>query len=232
MSKEIISKLSVVCLSAVIGCVTLIVGISICKNIFSEGFLFYHNSITASRVIGIFLCSFIGIAAGITGIFLRRQKRIDKVICSICTLLCIVFILLMFLPVLINSREKARRISCASNLRCFMLAFRQYAADYAGNYPSPGGAAGFEVLRKNDYLTDYAVFTCPSTKTVQGRGEQPLTEEIVDYVYIGGLNTKSDPKQPLMYDKANNHGYYGNVLFADGTVQGIYGNPWPQNIKK
>lgn len=89
-----------------------------------------------------------------------------------------------------------------------------------------------ELLRKNEYLTDYAVYTCLSTETPRGKGDQPLTEENVDYVYIGGLNTKSDPKQPLMYDKANNHGYYGNVLFADGTVEGIFGNPWTQNIKK
>jgi len=200
--------------------------------IFSEEFLLYHSSITASAGIGIFICSVIGIAAGITGLFLRKQKRVDKITCSICTLLCIVFILGVLLPAHINSRVIVRRISCASNLKCFMLAFRQYAADYAGNYPSPGGAAGFEVLRKHGYLTDYAAFTCPSTQTVRGSGEQPLTEEIVDYVYIGGLNQKSDPSLPLMYDKASNHGYYGNVLFADGTVEGIYGNPWTQNIKK
>ena len=60
-----------------------------------------------------------------------------------------------------------------------------------------------------------------------------LTEENVDYVYIGGLNIKSDRNLPLMYDKANNHGgYFGNVLFADGTIKAIEGNPWTQNIRK
>ena len=105
--------------------------------------------------------------------------------------------------------------------------------DYAGYYPPANGAAGLETLRKNDYLTDYAVFTCPSTKTVRGENNQPLTEANVDYVYIGGLNSKSDRKLPLMYDKTKNHGnYYGNVLFVDGTVSSIEGNPWAQNIKK
>ena len=60
-----------------------------------------------------------------------------------------------------------------------------------------------------------------------------MTDENIDYVYIGGLNTKSDPNLPLMYDKAKNHGgYFGNVLFADGTIKGIEGDPWTHNIKK
>ena len=130
------------------------------------------------------------------------------------------------------SRVISGRISCASNMRQIYLALHQYAADNFGYYPSANGAAGLEKLIKDGDVIDYSLFTCPHTSTVKGKSDQPLTEENVDYVYIGGLNTKSDPKQPLMYDKANNHGYYGNVLFADGTVEGIYGNPWAQNIKK
>ena len=65
----------------------------------------------------------------------------------------------------------------------------------------------------------------------------PLTEENVNYVYIGGLNVQSDSKLPLMYDKPNNHNRivresFGNVLFADGTIKAIEGKPWTQNIKK
>jgi len=47
-----------------------------------------------------------------------------------------------------------------------------------------------------------------------------------------GLNIKSDPNLPLMYDKANNHKRFGNVLFVDGTIKGIKGDPWTANIKK
>ena len=181
--------------------------------------------------IGPFICIITAIW-GFTGIFGKNGIFIDRIICIICTLLCLLSLICMLFPIGYSGGERTRRITCASNLKCCMLAFRQYAADYAGNYPSPGGAAGFEILRKYGYLTDYAIFTCPSTQTARGSGEQPLTEEVVDYVLVGDLNEKSDPKQPLMYDKANNHGCYGNVLFADGTEEGIFGNPWTQNLKK
>ena len=125
------------------------------------------------------------------------------------------------------------RISCSSNLKQLYLSLQQYAADYAGYYPPANGAAGLEALRKNDYLTDYGVYRCPSVtmESKDFKRHESLTEENVDYVYIGGLNTKSDRKLPLIYDKANNHGYYGNVLFADGIVEGIEGDPWTKNIK-
>ena len=129
------------------------------------------------------------------------------------------------------------RISCASNLRMIHLALQQYVADYAGYYPPANGVAGLEMLRRNDYLTSHDMYVCPSTMTVGGKENQPLTEENMNYVYIGGLNTKSDPNLPLIYDKANNHNHsnsdaFGNVLFADGTIKGIEGKPWTQNIRK
>lgn len=232
MSSKKISRATVICLLAAFGGVFLIICLIVCKNIFSEEFLLYYSSITASAELGILICCIVGVAAGIAEILLGKVNRLDKVICSVCTFFCICFILGMLLPSHINSRVIVRRISCASNLREIYLALQQYAADYAGNYPSSNGAAGLETLRKNDYIIDYALFACPSTSTVKGKNEQLLTEELVDYVYIGGLNTKSDSNLPIVYDKANNHGYFGNVLFVDGTVKGIKGNPWTQNIKK
>ncbi len=149
----------------------------------------------------------------------------------VCTLLCLAFLLYVFSQ-FGAARESPKRIACASNLKQIHLALQQYAADYAGYYPPVSGAAGLEVLRKNDYLTNCAVYRCPSV-TMERQDDLPLTEENVDYVYIGGLNTKSDPNLPLAYDKATNHdGYFGNELFADGTIKAIEGNPWTQNIRK
>lgn len=200
-------------------------------NRFPEWFSLYHSWFT--KIIGFVCLSCIILC--VSGILSKKANNGNRLSCIVCALLCLALFIFPDLscPLTKSSIESHRRISCASNMKCFMLAFRQYAIDFAGNYPSPGGAAGFELLRKNDYLTDYAVYTCPSTQTVRGSGDQPLTENLVDYVYIGGLNQKSSPRQPLMYDKPNNHGnYYGNVLFTDGTVERIEGNPWTANIKK
>lgn len=202
-------------------------------NVFSESFLLYHGlsrsgTITISGVLCI-----LGFIGGIAGIFNKKSVYKDRVICLVSTSLCITF-LLYAISQFETTTEKARRINCFSDLKQVYLALQQYAIDYAGNYPPPNGATGLEILRKNDYLTDCNLYTCPSVTTRIGcQDTYPLTEELVDYVYIGGLNNKSDRKLPLMYDKTKNHGnYYGNVLFVDGTIKGIEGNPWTQNIKK
>lgn len=179
-----------------------------------------------------FICCIIGFIGGLAGIFGKKANLFDRVICIFCTLLCFNSIIYIFSPPAGSATESQRRISCASNLKQIFYALQQYAADFAGNYPPGNGAVGLEVLRKNEYLNAYEIYACPSAATARGKDKQPLTEEIVDYVYFGGLNTKSDPELPLVCDKANNHQHFVNVLFVGGTTKGIEGNPWTTNIKK
>lgn len=128
--------------------------------------------------------------------------------------------------------EEAKRNLCARKIRMIHLALRQYAMDFSDYFPPANGAAGLEYLRKYDYLADYAVYTCPSTQTAKGKGKQPLTEDIVDYVYVGGLNEKSAQNTPILYDKSGNHQDFGNVGTVDGTVKGISGKDWMKEIRK
>ena len=129
------------------------------------------------------------------------------------------------------AREHARRISCYSNLRSIGLTFKQYAMDYDGHFPPYDGAAGLEILRKNNYLDDYKIYTCSSSNIKQALPGQPLREENVSYHYKGGYTEKDSSDLAILWDKDGNHTRYGNILFLDGHVQGYSGADWKKNIK-
>ena len=100
----------------------------------------------------------------------------------------------MLLPALQQAREKARRINCASNLKQIGTALKSYSIDSDSKLPAlptrigtqtgtqptvvtaqpEDGWQTFEILRGNDYLSDYAVFTCPSSITATGSGSNSL----------------------------------------------------------
>ena len=115
----------------------------------------------------------------------------------------------MLLPALQQAREKARRINCASNLKQIGTALKSYSIDADSKLPAIPTVIGtataaadvinvgatrngvqqkeegwqtFEILRGNDYLSDYAVFTCPSSITATGSGSNSLK-------YMGDAST-------------------------------------------
>ena len=156
----------------------------------------------------------------------------------------------MLLPALNSAREKARRISCTSNMKQIGLSLRQYAMDYSDRYPYASGAEGLELIRKNAYLQDYSVYCCPSTTTTRGSGTSALkmasgtaTENNVDYAFAGNMMEGSstmfgNAESAMAADiystdqsktnggSAPNHSDYGNMLFHDGHVSGFSGANW------
>lgn len=159
-----------------------------------------------------------------------KKKLIKAIIVANIIALGIFVIILFFMPALGQAREKARRISCFSNLRGIGLSLVQYSMDYNDFFPDKR----LEQLRSNDYLTDHGVYNCPSTDTRKGKDNEKLTDEIIDYVYQKGLKYNKDSKTPLLWDKPTNHENYGNVLFIDGRVKRFYGANWMEQagIKK
>ena len=150
----------------------------------------------------------------------------------------------MLLPALNQAREKARRISCVSNLKQIGTALKTYSIDFESRLPYYAGSQGFETLRVNDYLTDYAIYVCPSSTTTKGSGTDSLTKDKAgkwtDYYFAGGMmegdsvtygradsGIAADKILRNATDVSNggqaNHSKYGNVLFQGGHVTGFTG---------
>ena len=172
-----------------------------------------------------------------------------------------------------RARESSYQSNCKGNLNQIGKSLRQYTNDNDGKYPAGpaeagagvltdadfyggGRAGGFELLRTNGYLNDYAVYICPGTSATAGKGTDSLS-----WSNAGSGSGKANCSyayQPNMVDGANtntglagsaicadltgdgvdsnggaaNHTKFGSILFLDGHVKGFAGVGWfsPENV--
>jgi prepilin-type processing-associated H-X9-DG protein len=123
-------------------------------------------------------------------------------------------------PSLLQARETANRISCASHMRQIGTACLLYASENNGKFP-PDVAT---VLRTQDIT--WGEFVCPNTGTSLPPALKTPDEVIgwiaghTDYVYVGQSLTSTSPANKLvLYEDMKHHGDGCNMLFADGHVE-------------
>lgn len=126
-------------------------------------------------------------------------------------------------PAVNQARERARIISCESNLKQIGLGLMQYSIDFESRFPVQDNARGLEALRSTGVLTDHAWYVCPSSTTTAGSGEEPLTDANCDYIYLGGLfDTDWTQDCPIVIERPGSHVDNSvNILYAGGYVNTI-----------
>jgi len=167
---------------------------------------------------------------GTKGIAIKKHFTLFELLVII---VIIVVVAAIVIPGVRKSREDARRINCAGNLKSLGLCLRMYAGDNQNVYPDGTGccddSTGMNLLVQQGYMSAVKVFLCPSTTTTTV-SHLYISTRAFTYRYDSGHTVPdADKHVSLMRDHETNHRQFGNIVFGDGHVKGYSGANWLNN---
>lgn len=116
--------------------------------------------------------------------------------------------------VLIEARKKAESVQCMNNLRQIGTAFRLWADDNKGVFPT-------DFLSMTNELAGSAVLRCPSDKNVPNVPNiiQAINQGAVSYKLMSTGRVVHDNEADVVTLVLAECPIHGNVVFADGSAQ-------------
>ena len=123
----------------------------------------------------------------------RRQRTAFTLIELLVVIAIIAILASILFPVFAQAREKARQISCLSNLRNLGTAMLMYTQDYDERVPPAAYATPTSFLAWYDLIDPYVrnknIWHCPSnSSSVTDASGKPTTQYGYNAFYLTGLN--------------------------------------------
>jgi prepilin-type N-terminal cleavage/methylation domain-containing protein len=154
---------------------------------------------------------------------LHRTRHSGFTMLELGVVIAIIAILAAILmPVYSQMREKARSVSCRSNLMQLGLSLHLYAQDHAGRFPPRDDQWGTVA----PYLKNVQIYRCPTDNqpSTQIIGGQPVE---VSYLYEGGYTNDDVGNLRVAWDRDFNHNNTSaNVLFLNGKTRSFTLKEW------
>ncbi|MCE5240058.1 DUF1559 domain-containing protein [bacterium] len=142
-------------------------------------------------------------------------------------------------PVFARAREKARQVSCLSNVRQLGTAASSYIQDYDGTYPGFYHAVTVDRYQSavqvlNPYIKNQQIWRCPSSRVTGNTGGVSCTYFANAVVFVRWVDdtTLNDPVAAVLMwegDEANGYSYtrprYVGGGYGDFVNHGHWGAP-------